>query len=93
MCPLQGWMNRNLQKPLDAQDLAAVARGLQRIPALVPDPTWNDDGTTGWSSLAQAAASAAKAGDLDGTKAACKTCHRTWRKSYKDTFRLRPVAD
>jgi hypothetical protein len=89
-CPLQGFMERNLEKPLNAGDLARVAIGLNRIPALVPDPAW-DSGPQGWTSLAQAAANAAKAGDAVALKQACKTCHKTWRSKYKTSFRLRPV--
>ena len=58
MCPLQAWMERNLQKPLDDGDLAAVAQGLGRVPELVPDPRWNA-AADGWSAIADAASAAA----------------------------------
>lgn len=91
-CPLQGWMERNLQKPLDDGDLARVAKSLARVPKLVPEPSWNE-GEQGWSKIADGAAAAAKAKDADAVEQGCKTCHRTWRKKYKQSFRLRPVND
>ena len=83
-------MDHNLQQALDAHDLAKLASGLARVPAFVPDPSWNA-GADGWSALAEAGASAAKAGDLASTQKACKSCHRTWRNKYKASFRLRPL--
>jgi hypothetical protein len=90
MCPLQAWMERNLQKPLDDGDLAAVAQGLGRVPKLVPDPSWNA-GADGWSAMADAGSAAAQRGDADAVKQSCKSCHKTWRRKYKETFRHRPI--
>jgi hypothetical protein len=91
-CPLQGWMERNVQKRLDDGDFARLAQALARVPRFVPDPSWND-GEQGWSKLAEAAAVAARATDGDAVEQSCKACHRTWRKKYKQEFRLRPVSD
>jgi hypothetical protein len=89
-CPLQAWMEKNLQKPLDDGDLEAVALGLGRVPKLVPDPSWNAGGD-GWSAIAESGAAAAKRGDIDATKQSCKSCHKTWRRKYKEGFRHRPI--
>jgi 2-oxoglutarate dehydrogenase E2 component (dihydrolipoamide succinyltransferase) len=89
-CPLQAWMEKNLQKPLDDDDLAAVALGLGRVPKLVPEPSWNA-GDDGWSAIAESGAAAAKRGDVGATKQSCKTCHKTWRRKYKEGFRHRPI--
>jgi hypothetical protein len=89
-CPLQGFMSKNLQDPLDANDVAAVGKNVQRVAAFVPDPSWNT-GNNSWSSLVQGVATAAESGDADSTREACKNCHRAWRKRYKDEFRKRPL--
>ena len=91
-CPLQGWMERNVQKPLDDGDFARLAQALARVPRFAPDPSWND-GEQGWSKLAEVAAAAARAKDGDAIEQSCKGCHRAWRKKYKQEFRLRPVSD
>jgi hypothetical protein len=90
-CPLQGWMDKNLQAPLDGGDLAKVAAGLEKAAGMVPDPKWND-GATGWAKIAKEGAAAAKAGDTAGAKASCKSCHKAWRNQYKKEFRTKPVS-
>jgi hypothetical protein len=89
-CPLQGWMEKNVQDALDAKDLKKVSASLEKAAGFAPDPKWND-GDTGWSKLAKDGAAAAKAGNLEETKAACKACHKAWRSKYKKEFRMRPV--
>jgi hypothetical protein len=88
--PLAQWMEANLQTPMEAGDLAKLAVGLEKAAAFAPDPTWNQ-GDTGWEKLAKAGAAKAKAGDLAGARAACKSCHTAWRKKYKAQFRDRPL--
>jgi hypothetical protein len=85
-------MEDHLQSALDKSDLTALAKGLGRSAAFVPDSGWNS-GAQGWSAIANAGAEAAKQGDLAATKQACKTCHKTWRSKYKASFRLRTVPD
>jgi hypothetical protein len=89
-CPLQGWMDENLQAALDAGDLAKLARGLAHVPKLVPDSSWNA-GPQGWSTIAEAGAAAAKSGDGDAAKQSCKSCHKAWRSKYKASFRPRAL--
>jgi hypothetical protein len=89
-CPLQAFMSKNLQDPLDAKDVAAVGKNVLRVAEFVPDPSWNT-GNSSWSSLVQGVATAAESGDTDSTREACKNCHRAWRKRYKDEFRKRPL--
>jgi len=90
-CPLQGWMEKNVQDPLDAGDLAKVAASLEKAAGFVPSPKWND-GDNGWAKLAKAGAAAAKAGDTAAVKASCKSCHKAWRNQYKKEFRTKPVS-
>lgn len=88
--PLADWMEDNLQAAVEAGDLTKVAAGLERAAAWAPDPSWNQ-GETGWEKIAKEGAAKAKAGDLAGAKAACKSCHTAWRKKYKAQFRSRPL--
>ena len=44
-----------------------------------------------WVSAATSGAEAAKKGDIAGARAACKSCHDTWRTTYRQQFRLRPI--
>lgn len=91
-CPLQAWMEDHLQSALDHEDLPTLAKGLTRATGFVPDPSWNS-GAQGWATIASGAADAAKQADLATVKAACKSCHKTWRAKYKQMFRTRPIAD
>lgn len=90
-CPLQGWMEKNVQGPLDAGDLAKVATALEKAAGMAPDPKWND-GANGWAKIAKEGAAAAKAGNADGVKASCKSCHKAWRNRYKKEFRTKPIS-
>jgi hypothetical protein len=89
-CPLQGWMEKNMQDPFDKKDLKKLAESLEKAAALVPDPKWNE-GDKGWAKLAKDGAAAAKAGNFAGAQQACKACHKAWRNEYKKQFRMRPV--
>ena len=90
MCPLQAFMERSVQTPMDAGDLAAVAKGLLRAAKLVPDATWNT-GPSGWATIAQAGSDAAAAGDVAAAKQSCKSCHKAFRNKYKAEFRTKPL--
>lgn len=90
-CPLQGWMEKNMQEPFDKKDLKTVAVSLEKAAKFVPDPKWND-GPDGWAKWANDGAAAAKKGDADGAQKSCKGCHKAWRNQYKKDFRKHPVA-
>jgi hypothetical protein len=90
MCPLQGWMEDNVQKPLDEGDLKAVAKSLKKAAAFAPSPEWNK-GDKAWKKLAEASAAAAESGDAKALKQSCKNCHKAWRKKYKKEFRDKPI--
>jgi len=89
-CPLQGWMEDNVQAPLDDGNLKKVAEALEKAATFAPDKKW-DEGDSGWSATAKKGAAAAKAGDLKAVKASCKTCHKAFRKDYKAKHRMRAV--
>src|SRR5689334_11698035 len=89
-CPLHDWMEKELQEPMDAGDLKKVAAGFEKLAAYAPDPKWNE-GDNGWSKLAKDGATAAKAGDAKAAGASCKSCHKAWRKEYKEKHRSKPL--
>lgn len=89
-CPLHDWMDKELQTPMDAGDLKAVAASFEKLAGFAPDPKWNE-GATGWSKIAKDGAAAAKAGDAKAAGAACKSCHKAWRKEYKEKHRSKPI--
>jgi len=89
-CPLQGWMEKNMQEPFDAKDLKKVAEALDKAAGFAPDPTWNE-GANGWSKIAKDAAAAAKAGNFEVVQKACKSCHKAWRSKYKKEHRTREI--
>ena len=89
-CPLQGWMEKNMQDPFDAKDLKKLADSLEKAAGFVPDPAWNE-GANGWSKIAKDAAAAAKAGNFEAVQKACKTCHKAWRSKYKKEYRMREI--
>jgi hypothetical protein len=85
-CPLQAWMRTNVATPLASNDMAALARGLEKAASLSPDPGW-----AAWPTLANQGAEAAKKGDLAGARAACKGCHDAFREAYRAKYRTRPI--
>jgi len=89
-CPLHDWMEKELQEPMDAGDLKKVAASLEKVGSYAPDPKWNE-GDNGWSKLAKEGAAAAKAGDAKAVGATCKSCHKAWRKEYKEKHRSKAL--
>jgi len=90
-CPLQGWMETNMDKAVEKSDAKALAAAFEKAASFVPDPKWNQ-GDSGWSKIASAGALAAAKGDIAGAKKECKSCHKAWRDKYKGSFRMKPVS-
>lgn len=89
-CPLQGWMEKNMDSAVEKEDAKALAAAFEKSATLVPDPKWNE-GDNGWAKIAKAGADAAKSGDIAAAKKECKTCHKAWRDKYKKEFRTKPI--
>ena len=89
-CPLQGWMEKNMDPAVDKKDGKALAEAFEKTIGFVPDPKWND-GDSGWTKLSKEGAAAAKSGDIAAAKKTCKSCHKAWRDKYKKEFRLKPI--
>jgi hypothetical protein len=89
-CPLQGWMEKNMDPASEKGDTKALAAAFEKAAGFAPDPKWNE-GETSWSKIAKEGAAAAAKGDLAAAKKECKACHKAWRDKYKASFRMKPV--
>ena len=89
-CPLQGWMEDNVQIPMEKGQYDKVAAALEKVAKHAPTPEWNE-GPKSWKGSAEAGVAAAKAGDLKALKKTCKSCHKAHRKEYKKKFRMKPT--
>jgi hypothetical protein len=83
-CPMQGWMKGVMGPATSSGDAEKIAKGLDYIAAKPPPGMGN------WASIAKGGAAKAKAGDIDGAKASCKTCHDQYKEKYKTAMRDRP---
>jgi hypothetical protein len=89
-CPLQDWMEKNMDPATEKGDTKALATAFEKAAAMAPDPKWNE-GDNSWSKIAKEGAALSAKGDLAGAKKTCKTCHKAWRDKYKKDFRTKPV--
>jgi hypothetical protein len=48
-------------------------------------------GYTNWVSISKDAATAARAGNINAAKAACRTCHDQYKKRYQSEIRDRKI--
>lgn len=84
-CPLQAWMKQHMKGEMRPGDLPEVARALDTVVTFAPK------GYDNWASIARDGATAARGGDLDGTKASCRGCHQQYKSKYKAELRSRPL--
>jgi hypothetical protein len=82
-CPMQGWMKTNMAPAAASGDTAALAKALDYVSSHAPP------GLADWTAIAKKGAEAAKAGNVDGAKASCKTCHDKYKAQYKADMRDR----
>jgi len=80
-CPMQGWMKTNMAPAAASGDTAALAKNLDYVASHAPK------GLADWAAIAKKGADAAKAGNVDGAKASCKTCHDKYKAQYKADMR------
>jgi hypothetical protein len=80
-CPLQGWMKSTLQAYMTAGDAGRLAKALDEL-GRHPPP-----GYANWSESAQAAAAAARAGDVTAVRAQCQACHEQHRAKFRADMR------
>jgi hypothetical protein len=82
-CPLQGWMKDNASKPGSPAEFEAF---FKKVAGFAPGA-----GFEKWATIANEGAAKAKGGDVEGAKAACKTCHTEYKAKYKSDIRDKPV--
>jgi hypothetical protein len=88
-CPMFAWMDQNTVPAVEGRDTKALAIALHQIEFMAPDPSWNEP-PNGWAQIARRGAIAAEAGDFEGARAACKSCHTeypTEDESFRDKYR------
>jgi hypothetical protein len=83
-CPTQSWMKANMGPAAASGDGPDLAKGLDYIAAHAPA------GMPNWSGIAKGGAAKARAADIDGAKASCKSCHDQYKAKYKAEVRDRP---
>ena len=83
-CPMQGWMKSTMASATAADDAKKMAAAFEYLVTHAPP------GYPEWVTMSKTGATKAKAGDLDGAKAACKDCHDAYKEKYKSTMRDRP---
>jgi len=83
-CPMQGWMKKVMAEASSSDEGDKLAQALAYA-ARRPPP-----GYTEWTALAEGGAAKARAGDVDGAKAACKRCHDLYKERYEGEMRDRP---
>lgn len=84
-CPLQGWMKANLSSHLRNRNWSRLAVSLDHLSEMAPA------GYDGWGKLAQDGARAARGGNLEAVRRACKNCHDRHRDAYKTSNRARQL--
>lgn len=81
---MQGWMKSVMGNAASSGDPKKLSDALAYT-AGKPPP-----GMGQWTSISNAGAAKAKAGDIDGAKASCKQCHDLYKEKYKATMRDKP---
>lgn len=82
-CPLQKWMRNKVGTPMASGDLAAVARGMEKV------KTFGGPEMKDWTRMAQKTIDDLKANKTDDVKADCKSCHDAYKEAYKNNAALR----
>jgi hypothetical protein len=84
-CPLQAWMDAQLNTAMSDGNFAALSRSLRE---LAHDPP---TGFASWRRWAEKGADAAERNDQSEVKAACSGCHHQHRETYRRTIRGRTL--
>jgi len=85
LCPLQVWMRTNISPAVVANDAGALAKALDRVAALSPDPSWD------WSEISRRGAEAARRGDIDEARKSCRECHDAYKALWREKYRSKAV--
>lgn len=79
-CPMQKWMKSVAGSAVASGDNERLARAFNAM-AKAP-PGYGD-----WAGMCAVGAAKAQAGDFDGAKAMCKTCHVKYQSRYHSSIR------
>ena len=92
-CPLQSWMKRHAKTLISFGDLSSIGEAFDEIAAFAPTSRLEDGGLEYpyWVSIAHDGAAAARAGDLNAAKGACRGCHTQYRATYHAWMRGRAL--
>jgi hypothetical protein len=85
-CPLQSWMRQHVASAVAANDAPALAKALDRIATMSPDPSWGS-----WVEMSKTAADAARRGDMTEARKSCQGCHNAYKTKWRDSYRTRAV--
>lgn len=85
LCPLQVWMRKNVATAVTSNDTQALAKAMDKLATFSPDPA------SPWADIAKKSAEAARRGDMDEARKACRVCHTTLKPEWRQKYRLRPI--
>ena len=83
-CPMQAWMKTTMAPAALQKDAPRLAAALDYVVAHAPN------GYDGWIEIAGPAADKARAGDVEGARASCRTCHDRFKQRYRSERRDAP---
>ncbi len=84
--PLAAWMRGPATDAFNSGDLESIAQSFERMSA------WAPPGYANWASISRDGSDAARAGNMEAVKAACRGCHAQYRAQYAATFATRPLS-
>jgi hypothetical protein len=92
-CPLQGWMKQHAATLLAFGEISSIADAFDEMAMLAPPTTFSEgvDLYPYWRSIAVDGAAAARMGDLNAAKAACRGCHVQYLGRYHAMLRALPI--
>jgi hypothetical protein len=90
-CPLQQWMKDNAAAMLDFGEITTIAEDFDQIALFAPPRFGQPSRFPNWVSISKDGAAAARAGDLNAAKAACRGCHVQYLAPYHASFRGLPI--
>lgn len=82
--PLRTWMKRELGPTFASRKLPETAQLLDKVAGAKPS------GMPNWQSIAKDGAAAARSGNVEATKAACRGCHDQYKAKYIEQQRALP---
>jgi len=84
--PLAEWMRDAATRAFNSGDLETIAGAFEQMAA------WAPPGYANWTSIASDGSDAARAGSIEGVKAACRGCHTQYEAQYRATLASRRLS-